>query len=226
MEQPAGKALPGKGSKVTDLYIVRHCETISNDLAVFAGHNDIDISERGSRQLACLSEAFQDIRLDKVYSSSRIRARKTADAINRYSQAPVVIDDAFIELYLGDWEGMKVADVPEDMQDAWYNHPMDCAAPNGETRDHCAQRGWEGLMRVVNENPEGTVAIASHGDVMRNVFRLLFRLPREDFTKVPTTRNTGINEVVFYSPAEWEIVQLDNVDHLPPDLVTAWKDKI
>lgn len=209
---------------MTDLYIVRHCETVANDQRRFAGITDADISERGARQLACLSEAFKDIKLDKVYSSSRIRARKTAMAMNKYSNAPMEIDEAFLEVNLGDWEDQFIDSIKSEAMRIWVEQPEKGQAPNGESRESVVKRGWAGIQKVVKENDGKTIGIASHGDLLRNVFQVLLKVPRERLIDVPYPDNVAVNHVRFYSPDDWEIITYNSTSHLTPDLVTQWVD--
>ncbi len=209
---------------MTDIYIVRHCETVANDEHRFAGITDADISERGARQLECLSEAFKDIKLDKVYSSSRIRAKKTAMAMNKYSGAPMEIDDAFLEINLGDWENQIVESVKSEALRIWVEEPENGCPPNGESRDEVVKRGWAGLQKVVRENEGKTVAIATHGDLLRNVCRVLLKVPRNRLIEVPTPGNVALNHIRFKTPDDWEIITYNSTSHLPPELITEWKE--
>ena len=90
---------------MTKVYLVRHCESLSNEMKVAAGHTDFDISERGKLQLKYLAERFRDMELDVIYTSPLQRAYKTALAMGYYSKVPVVKDQRLIEKYIGELEG-------------------------------------------------------------------------------------------------------------------------
>ena len=51
--------------KMTDLYIVRHCEAVGNRDRTFQGVSDCDITELGQKQLDHLAERFKDIKIEK-----------------------------------------------------------------------------------------------------------------------------------------------------------------
>ena len=61
--------------------MVRHCEALGNVKRLFQGSTDLDISETGEKQLEYLKRRFEEIKLDRVYTSPLIRAYKTALAI-------------------------------------------------------------------------------------------------------------------------------------------------
>ena len=77
---------------VTNLYIVRHCEAEGNVNETFQGHSDGDITPKGALQLEKLAERFKDIPVDVVYSSPLQRAFKTAQAVARFHDVPVIAD--------------------------------------------------------------------------------------------------------------------------------------
>ena len=43
---------------MTTLYLVRHCETVANEVHLLQGSLDFPISERGKRQLEYLGKRF------------------------------------------------------------------------------------------------------------------------------------------------------------------------
>lgn len=211
---------------MTDVYLVRHCETVANDEHRFAGAFDADVSERGKKQLEYLSEAFKDIHLDKVYSSSRIRARKTAIAINKYSGAPMEIDDAFHEVRLGDWEGQIVEDIiHSEAWRKWVNFPETATAPNGESREEELARGWAGLIKVVKENEGKTIAIATHGDILRNLCQVLLKMPRNKLVEVAVPDNVAINHIRFNTLDDWDVLTYNDTRHLPEGMITHWIER-
>ena len=59
------------------MYFIRHGQSLGNQLGVFLGHTDLDLSELGYRQAACTAQYLKDIKIDKVYSSDLLRAENT-----------------------------------------------------------------------------------------------------------------------------------------------------
>jgi broad specificity phosphatase PhoE len=66
----------------TRLYLLRHGET-ENYRGVFKynGHNDVDVTREGERQLAAQAERLKDFPLRAVYSSDLLRARSRSSAL-------------------------------------------------------------------------------------------------------------------------------------------------
>ena len=212
---------------MTDIYIVRHCEITSNESATFAGMTDCDITERGQKQLDALSERFKEVKLDKIYATSRIRAKKTANAMNRYSGAPIETDDGFMEIYLGELEGKPVSSLTGERRYNWFNalHLFD--APGGESMDDVLKRAWVSLIKVVEENDGKTVGISCHGGAIINITQKLLGLPREELGNVGWADNTAVCHVVFDGPDKWELLYENDSSHLTDDIrsapVSSWK---
>ena len=92
---------------MTKIILVRHCEAQGNHERVFQGATDCDITERGERQLEALSERFRTVEFDALYSSPLLRARRTAEAVNRHHGLPMAIEPGLREINAGHWEGKK-----------------------------------------------------------------------------------------------------------------------
>ena len=69
---------------MTNIYLVRHCQAVSNKIRVYHGVKNCDVTEIGRRQLDCLAERFKDVKIDCIYTSPLLRATRTADAVNKY----------------------------------------------------------------------------------------------------------------------------------------------
>ena len=148
------------------IYLVRHAEAQGNVLEFFQGHIDTDVSEKGRKQLECLSERFKDIPIEEVYTSPLRRARATAEAVNKYHRLPLTIAPDIIEINGGEWEGVKWAELPEKFPreyGLWTKSINEFAAPGGETTLQVYNRMKLAMRRIAAENQGKTIAVVSHG---------------------------------------------------------------
>ena len=210
---------------MTQIYLVRHCESLSNRYHSFAGRADMDICAKGKLQLECLSEYFKDKRIDKIYTSSLIRARKTAEAINKYHDCEIEIEDAFIEINLGKLDGRPVSDMTDEQIFLWNMQPHNLYVEGGERMEQVADRAYEGILKIVRENPNKTVAIASHGCVIRNLMRIFKGFAFTGLNEVDWCDNTGVNIIV--ASGDSFFIDTENfIGHLSPDAaavpITSW----
>ena len=64
-----------------NIYFVRHGETVWNTKGIMQGRLDSELTEKGVLQAENLSEQFENIDFEAVYSSELGRAYKTANIL-------------------------------------------------------------------------------------------------------------------------------------------------
>lgn len=205
---------------MTDLYIVRHCEALGNSTRVFQGTSDCDITECGQRQLELLAERFKNIPLDAVYSSPLKRARRTAEAINRYHGLPIQINDKLIEIDGGEIEGISWVDFPTtrpQLEYYWNMEPHKFHPKGGEAMESVYRRSWEAVREIVSQNEGKTVALASHGCTIRNMLCHAQGKPIEELNTVDWADNTGVFLLRFDGGELPEILMFNDISHLTED---------
>lgn len=214
---------------MTKVYLVRHCESLSNEMKVAAGHTDFDISERGARQLEFLAERFRDVSLDVIYSSPLQRAYKTALAINQYPQVEVIKEQRFIEKFIGELEGKPLTGLDPALQERRRQAPHLFCPKGGETPIAAGERGFAALLDVVAQNPGKSIAIAAHGGLLQAMFCLLRKLPWERMLEVKDLDNTCVNLIHFHEDGTWEIIYENDTSHLPAEAAAVsmfpWANK-
>lgn len=206
------------------VYIIRHCEAEGNVLGVFQGSSDFDISRLGESQLKFLSERFRDIHIDRVYSSPLIRAYKTALAVAKPHGLEVIADNELREINGGIIEGMKLSDIfvnYPDLEYKWQHEFQNFAPENGEAIRDAYRRIWQAVSRIAKENHGKTIAIASHGGVIRS---LICRLVEGDIEKIGNVRfstNTAVTKIIFDDNGVPSVCFVNDDSHLPRELLPA-----
>lgn len=207
---------------MTKIYLIRHCEAMGNVLRVFQGSSDLDISELGAAQLKFLKNRFENIHLDRVYSSPLKRAMKTAQAIVGNKKIEIDVHEGLIELHGGVVEGKPFAlafnSIP-GLADTWDNHPQDFAPEGGETMRHAYIRIWDTIKAIAAENRGKTVACASHGGVIRC---LLCRLLKDDINELKNvnwSENTAVALIEFDDDLKPTVKFWNDYSHLPEEFV-------
>ena len=207
---------------MTEIYMVRHCEAMGNVKRLFQGTSDFDISETGEKQLEYLKNRFKDIKLDKVYTSPLIRARKTALAVIGDRDLEPIDEKGLIELDGGIVEGKPFVETFNSipgLADTWDNHPEDFAPEGGEKMRDAYERIWNTVKKIAAENKGKAVACTTHGGVTRC---LLCRLLKGDITKLkemPWSENTAVTLIRFDDNLNPEVVFYNDTSHLPEGLI-------
>lgn len=209
---------------MTKIYFVRHCEATGNLNRTFQGSTNTDITELGEKQLEKLKERFNEIQLDKIYSSPLLRAYKTALAIKGDRDIELEVHDGLIELDGGIIEGVPIEvsfKEHPDLKDAWFNHPEDFAPENGEAMRDAYKRIEKTFFELANKHKGQTIACASHGGIIRC---LLCKLLYNDISKlitVPIFDNTAIGCIEIDDDMNIEVKFINDFSHLPSDMLRS-----
>lgn len=207
---------------MTKIYVVRHCEALGNVNRVFQGTIDLDVSDLGAKQLDFLKKRFENVELDKVYSSHLTRAYKTALAIRGSKDIPLLKREGLRELDGGVIEGRPLAETftnNPDLADAWDNHPQDFAPKNGEKMTDAYERIFNEIKEIAAENCGKSVAVASHGGVIRCLSCRLLYGSIERLKDTPWCENTGVCLIEFDDDMNPTFSYLSDISHLPEEYV-------
>lgn len=140
------------------LILLRHGQTAANAKSLLQGRIDLPLDEVGAVQAQKCGEYLRATYKDLVViSSPLIRAQQTAGAISDN----FAVDERFIELDYGDWDGVALADVDQQQWSQWRNDPS-FRPPNGETLLELDARVQPALHELLEEARTRTVVVVSH----------------------------------------------------------------
>ena len=209
---------------MTEIYIIRHCEGLGNVEHIYSGTTDTDISELGKRQLIKLSERFKSIHIDAVYSSPLTRAKKTAHAVADIKGLPLIIDPACIELHGGVVEGRPFAEsfkkYPE-LAETWDKRMQDFGPIDAETMRHAYERVYDGVIKVASKNRGKSVAIATHGGIIKCLLSRILYGTIERLSEVPWSENTDVTLLRIDDDNNIELVFYNDHSHLTEELLPS-----
>ena len=207
---------------MTQLYLIRHCEAEGNSKGLLQGSIDLDITETGARQLEYLGKRFENIHLDRIYSSPLIRTQKTAHAVADRKGLNVEIYDGLRELDCGIFEGIPFAEIFEkypEFREMWLEHPQDINPEGGEPMRVTYERIWEAVVDIARQNPDKTVACATHGGVTRCLLCRLLYGEIECLKDTGWTDNTAVTLLEFDDELNPRIVFLNDSSHVPVEFM-------
>lgn len=137
------------------LIVVRHGRTAANASGLLLGRADPALDDIGRRQAVALASALTPV--DRVVSSPLERCRSTA--VN--FRVPVEIDDRWIELDYGEWDGQALAGLPAEVWDGWRADPA-FSPPGGESLVALGGRVRAALAELVDDARDRTVVVVTH----------------------------------------------------------------
>ncbi|ACE84605.1 alpha-ribazole phosphatase family protein [Cellvibrio japonicus] len=156
--------------------LMRHGQVAGS--AGLYGHTDIALSEQGYRTaMARLQQLHQAPPITRIISSPLVRCQQVAREFSIREQIPLQLDNDFMEMHFGHWDGMAFSDV-QDWQalEAFWDKPAEAAAPGGETLAQFAGRVINAWDRLLDENHSGHQLLLCHGGVIRIVIAHLLQL--------------------------------------------------
>ena len=202
-----------------EIYFVRHGQTIWNVEKRFQGLSDSPLTELGITQAKLLGEKLKDIKFDKFYSTSLKRAYDTANYIKGNREQKVEIFDDFVEISMGDMEGIKQEDFkklyPEQVKNFFFNQlEYDPSSFGGESFLEVRERVIRGLNKFIelNKNYE-RVLVVSHGATLKTLLHYISGKDISTLSDEAIPKNTSYT-IVKYQNGKFEITDFSNTSHL------------
>jgi probable phosphoglycerate mutase len=141
------------------LIIVRHGRTEANAAGLLLGRLDPDLDAEGRQQAAAVAATID--RADRIVSSPLARTRETAEAISLATGTAVEVDDRWIELDYGEFDGMPLVDIPPATWSSWRSDTSFCP-PGGESLVALSERVRAALDELAVEALERDIVVVSH----------------------------------------------------------------
>ena len=180
--------------------------------------NHSPLTETGINQSGFLGQRFlaDNIKFDRVYSSTAVRAYQTAKIACEKVQYPIeniILSEEILELNQGDWEGKNRSEIytKETLElikaDNWNFIP-----PNGESQRAVEYRMLNWLEKSLFTNEDLIVSVYTHGVAIKCLLRGIM-----DFTPKLTYKicldNTSITRLQ-YKEDGWHLFSINDIAHL------------
>ena len=148
-----------------NIYLIRHGRQNSRLCNV-----DVELSKEGKEQAELVGERLKTYEIEAVYSSQLLRAKETADIINKHLDKPRVIDKRWQESAFGGMTGLTNEEMTQKYGDFLAQRATmteDIPYPDGgENCQMVFERSFEALRDLVKE-PYENVCVVTHGGVLR-----------------------------------------------------------
>jgi len=153
---------------MTTFLLIRHA---SHDLlgrTLTGWMPGVHLNEVGRMEAERLADRLVAFPLDSVYSSPLDRSIETARPIAARVGCDIEVRESLGEFHFGSWAGRNFTDL--EGAEGWseFNtRRSDGRAPGGESMSEVQNRILTELGRIRSCHPESTVAVVSHGDVLK-----------------------------------------------------------
>ena len=145
------------------VYLIRHgLPDFPGGKRMCLGRTDLPLCAEGFLQAQKMAEQMKDKKFS-VFSSPLLRARQTAQALNR----PVTILEDLKELYAGLWEGLTFDTIRQQFPELYAARAYDKSIllPEGEPNEQGLARFRNALQEAMAQC-DGDLAIVGHSGIM------------------------------------------------------------
>jgi broad specificity phosphatase PhoE len=169
---------------VTVFHLLRHGEP-----AIFGRLNGrlpgVGLSEKGRAEAAMQAGRLAGEKIEAVYSSPMQRTRETAEILADQLGLPIRYREDVIEIDYGEWTGLTFDQIRQDERwQMWSRSRSIAAVPGGESWRQVQERVVGALFDLQQAHPEGSIAIVSHGDVIRAALLFALGMPLDFYSRI------------------------------------------
>jgi len=185
----------------TTIYLIRHGETSWNvGRRVQGNYNGPDqsiLTENGIKQAELLKKRMTNVKIDIVYSSPLKRAMQTTSIVfpdKKTNPNPKLVERSF-----GEWETLYDSQIDEKWpgKRQYYTETKEFDdVKGGESSEHLGKRGAEAIKEIAAAHPGKTIAVVSHGGIIRAIIGKLLHYSREETIRMKF-ENTAICVIEF-----------------------------
>lgn len=162
----------------TTFLLIRHGMTDAVGQVATGRQPGVMLNDEGREHVATLPQRLGTMPIDAVYASPMERTVATAYVLARALGLDVRLEPRFIEIEYGGWSGRRYADLTSDPIWAQYNTVRSISRPpSGELLLDVQQRAVSAMLDLQAAHPGQTVAIVSHGDVLRAILQYFLGMP-------------------------------------------------
>jgi probable phosphomutase (TIGR03848 family) len=187
---------------MTTLAFIRHAAYDGVGSTIMGRSPGVALSPEGAEAAEELAERLAGSSVWAIYSSPLERARQTAAAIGARLRLDVRIADELNEIDFGDWTVRTVIELHDSEEWRRFNlFRSGSRTPNGEAMIEVQARMLRLIERVCTVHPAETVALVSHGDVIKAVLAYYLGVPLDLFQRIEISQaSVSIVRVERYGP--------------------------
>lgn len=170
---------------MTRLLLIRHGQTDTADKKLTGWLPGVHLNDSGREQAEALVERLAPIKLAAIYSSPLERAMETARPLAKARNLDVVKAPGIAEVDYGGWAGKSLKVLARKKE--WrivQIAPSAFRFPDGEAMHEMQSRAVAEVQRIAAAHPKQTVALFSHGDVLKAIVAFFSGIALDNFQRI------------------------------------------
>jgi broad specificity phosphatase PhoE len=183
------------------ILLIRHGDTELTGRVLYGRMPGVHLSAEGHRQAEALAKSIASrYQIEQIVASPLERAIETARHLSDAVNLPIATHEGIIEIDYGVWLGQSFDEIRESSHWEHYNRLRSLLGPpEGELMLEVQTRAWNALreiMKPYDGTDDVTLAVVSHGDVIRSLLVLLLGMPLDHLHRLEVSPGS-LNELAF-----------------------------
>ena len=190
---------------MTDLYLIRHGETIFNQQGCFQGHADSPLTPLGLQQAEKLVSYFSQIPLQHIYSSDLGRAISSATPLSIAKDLPLKLCPLLREISYGYLDGQpkeSLSEYDKEQLRRLFSAELNVQIGEGETLNQVQSRLFNRINEIQRLHAGEKVAVMTHGLSMVMLLKKILHIP-VDAPRQFNVHNVSVCHLTFKSNQWW-----------------------
>ena len=201
-----------------ELHLIRHGQTNWNEERRAQGQSDSKLTKIGKEQAVALGKKIKQIKFDKIFCSSSLRTRQTAELVFPKTELNIEYLDSLREIFLGSWEGKLYKDIevenPESHNHFW-KEPHLFKLTGAENFYQLQKRAIKVVDSIVEEFESKKVVIVSHGALIKALLCFAERKPIKELWSPPHMHNCAHSIILYCGKNPSQILQYADAPYEP-----------
>jgi len=197
-----------------ELHLIRHGQTDWNEERRAQGQSDSQLTATGKQQALDLGTLIGQLDFDKIFCSSSLRTKQTAERIFVNPKSDIEYLDSLREIFLGPWEGLLYDDIeskdPESYRHFWQE-PHLFNVKGAETFYQLQQRAIKAVHSIAENFYGKKVAVVSHGALIKTLLCDAENRTIEELWKPPNMHNCAHSIINYGEDKVGQITQYADI---------------
>jgi len=176
--------------EMSQIYLLRHTETVKQNRRIYLGQRDIGLSEIGIINADKLVDYFSEIEIDRVIHTGLSRTKYLADQIADSHDLSSIENSALIEIDMGDWELRDMDEIQINYPDLYEARGQNLGTfkpQNGECFRELYERALPAFFEIakMTQTEKGATVIVSHAGVNRVILSHFLKIDIDKILTIP-----------------------------------------
>lgn len=207
---------PELESGITRFWLIRHALVEQNARMLLYGATDVPLCPESLVAQVPMYQALA-ARLPETpawYATPLSRTQRTAQAIQEagYPRTPWTIEPDLIEQDMGDWHGLRHAELPPKLQlpaHVFWSIAASEVPPGGESMEQVCTRVAAALERLADAHDGQEIVVVSHGGAIRAAVAHALGVDAETSLRF-SVQNLSVT-ILERHPQSWRVVAVNEL---------------